>query len=366
MDGTALMNTETFIFFLIMCFVAVLGNAEAATFSPQQVSNVVKTSTGATAATKYAAMTAANQSIYAMRAVNVSKSSIANVVRTRAFTPWGIALTVALTAAGYALNDSDDSISTETAASQELGICEYGGQTGWTVTQCLDWSASHIGIPQSSLTFHSYAAPNKYRYGINGSAVVVVWVAPYYLGANDPRGGSSLADDDSLYEVASELPQSQWAELFEDPLSGHPNPDIQEFQDVADDLTDDYIAENDADPNTNPDVNPEQGDTGTETVSEEEPLDEDPCVINPNLLVCMEMDEVPDPTDIQTQEVDASYSIYSLASNSSCPADIPSVHGASWEFDGPCQYASGIKPIVLAVFSILALMIASGYRFSES
>jgi len=334
-------------------------------FQAEQVYSAAKTSTGATASVKYVAQTAANQSVYAMRAVEVSKASIANVVRTRSFTPWGAGLVVAITAAGYFLQSDD--IYSDSQPSTQSGFCSVTSASN-DFSSCFD---AFKAIYSGNQVHEYYWTGTRYNFQTAyNSSEALSNTGQYFTPSSgqeiaNPLGGQGVVSDDDLYQLASNFDYAEWQKLFMDPLSGQANRTIPEIQDAGTDIGNDYDAENDADPNTNPTVNPATGDTGTDTISGQEPQDQDLCIKNPKLLMCTELEEeVPDPTDIQTQDIPFSYTPYSLSSNASCPADINSPAGLI-SYQPACTFATGIKPMVLVIFSLIGLFILGGFKSND-
>lgn len=338
-------------------------NSHAATFAAQAVFKAVPTTTGAIVSTEYAAMKAANQAVYAVRAVEVGKASVAAVVRQRSFTPWGVALTVAIVAAGYILEDDeiikhemlDDDVA-EIGYSWQINGNIYratrneacrvmrNGLSGWTHE--VDGNTCHLRDTNQSL---------RATYPMYYAHVSAPSYQPYY-------SPDAAVTDDELYQVASNMSPSQFQKLFEDPLSGQVNPDIQEFKDEAADLTSDYADQVSANPGVDPTVIPAKDGKPAAVLSPEKPKTEDPCVTNPSLLMCSELDDVPDETEIQEQEAEMDFSPHNFSSNASCPAPISLPYGAEMSYEFPCMFASGIKPIVLVVASLGALLIVGGFK----
>jgi len=366
-----------FVGFFFACFFW-LSTSEAATFSAQKVMKAVPTSTGASVATQYAAK-AANQSVYAVRAVQVTKASVANIVRKRSFSPWGAILTVAITAAGFVLDDLTGDISTpdapvtdyvpgfywhstyySSAASPSLASEAFGegfsyqnGGREYTLLPIVFNSPTSITVSLTSLGSTFQTTYSRRDCSSVGTTT--------YCPAAAPSQSGSSATDSELFDIASNLPSHEFQRLFEDQLSGQPNSDVSEFQDVADDITQDYAYENDSDPLTIPSVDLPSGDTGTDTVSDEPPPSEDPCAKNAKLVSCLETGDLPNSSEIITQDVPYSYSSYSVLSNASCPADIPVGHGAAYSFGPVCTVASGVKPAVIAASFITGMFIIMGF-----
>ena len=325
----------------LMFLSALSNNAQAATFSPAQVMQHTNTATGATVATKFTAK-AANQAVYAMRAVQIPKATVANVMRTRSFSPWGIAITAAITAAGYYFDSLNEEIYTSQSPSYPdgLGTCVWNGNNNvgtTTASQCLNGEGVYA----------------------HNSSVIATWIQDGVQYDESPQ--PEPISDDQLFDVYKSMSPIQQQSIFENPYSSAPNPDIQEFTDAAQDVTNDYTAENDGDPATVPTVNPETGDTGTEEITEDEPQEKDLCQRYPNILACTELDDVPDASQIATQDIPFSYTPYSLSSNASCPADVDTPAGPI-SYGPSCQLASGIKPVVIAVFTLAGLLVLGGFK----
>lgn len=340
------------------------GLATSATFSPQSVMNVTRTTAGATASTKFAAMTASNQAVYAMRAVQIPKSAIVTASKIRMFSPWGIAMTVAMAAAGYVVDDLTQTIT------DGSGMVNHVGDG-----KCYSWiypiNTNTVTASECLALVQSYSSAVYYT-TLDGNFYYILYASgdarAYFEiknGSTPPQGDLPYVDsqpisDNAYYDWLQDSPY--YSQTFESPMSGQPNPDIQQFQDAADDVTADYTAENDGDPATVPTTDPETGDTGAEDITEEEPEDKDPCIKNPALLMCIEMDDVPDETDVIQQEFSTTYSPVSFSSNASCPSDMNGPHGVVYSFDFPCQLATGISPIIILMAILGGLYIISGSR----
>lgn len=94
---------------------------------------------------------------------------------------------------------------------------------------------------------------------------------------------------------------------------------------------------------------------------------QDPCTDNPERLSCAEFGEAEDPGELTTKTDGAPSSIspVSVASNNTCPASIALPKGMSLDFNGMCQVAEGIRPIVLAMAWLAAGLLLVG-AFRES
>lgn len=366
--------------FVLMFVTALLitTKVHAVTFSPQAVQSVAKVSAGAVANTTYAGMTAANQAVYAVRPVTIAKASVAAAVKSKAKTPWGLVIVAAVTAAGM-LIDSNGDIINQTTASSDGQVGSYyiaanfsrEGVGSTPIEAMQNWCIDIGGC--TTFTVH-----DENLFSLAGSGFNWNWATATAKNDDCPAGWSSYngvchfappveetyATDQELYDLAKTLNYPEWHKLFEDAY-GRPNiQDMPEFQPVADDITTDYAAANDADPLTEPTVDPATGDTGADT-STEPPKEEDPCIANPALLSCAELDDVPDPTDIQEMDVPYSYTPFSLNSNNSCPAPMSLPKGLTMSWQPACDFATGIKPIILLVFSLIGLYIISGTKATD-
>lgn len=364
-------------------------NASAAlAFQAQEVMSVVKTSTGATASVKYVAMNAANQSVYAMRAVEVGKASIANVVKTRSFTPWGVGFAVAITAAGYFLdsetgdvylpgNDLDSrpppvgyvylanpgyNANQSTYSSTPYGAARKYIEQFNFVEQCFNYTGSAPPPYYAQFDRRTSFTNGKCIGGESGIKVGITTEPANYVPDSPYTDDLTHVTNDQIYDVASNFDYAEWQKIFIDPLSGQANREIPEFQDAGTEISDDYAEQQALDPSKPPTILPSKDGKPAVTVGTEEPPPQDPCIKNPSLLMCAELDDVPDATEIQTQEIDVSYSPVSFSSNASCPADLQGPYGSKFSFDAPCQLATGINPFVILFSMLGAIFIISGSR----
>lgn len=237
---------------------------------------------GARAVIQYVARGfAANDPIYVKRAVNVGKTSVANVIKKRAFSPWGAAITIAITAAGYYLDSTTEEIYTNglgpgtapdingpgwtscslyctqnNSISDKENQCSNGGQVPvYTVTigQC--------GFPTSDWdtvnTYTNTAEPCPASPGTWDSTAQTC-------------GGAPIATEDDVENVVvPEIAPSAWPDLFTNPETGLPDvATVPELAEPIPDIMSDVIAETDADPATVADTDPLTGDTGSETFAD--------------------------------------------------------------------------------------------------
>jgi hypothetical protein len=88
----------------------------------------------------------------------------------------------------------------------------------------------------------------------------------------------------------------------------------------------------------------------------------DPCKDNPDRVACLsDSTEGTDSTDPQKSTIGASsISVIGFASSASCPSSIQLPKGSTLSFDWPCQLASGLRPILLALAWLSAGLIVMG------
>ncbi len=96
-----------------------------------------------------------------------------------------------------------------------------------------------------------------------------------------------------------------------------------------------------------------------------EPTDEkqDFCEKNPKAIGCAELGTPPAGEDMPRSEIPLSFTPVDIGGNASCPApNSVSAFGQTFalEYDSACTYASGIKPVVIAIGYLTALFIIFG------
>lgn len=90
---------------------------------------------------------------------------------------------------------------------------------------------------------------------------------------------------------------------------------------------------------------------------------EDTCKDHPDRLGCMSSGDIPEQPDLATkQEGLSSIIAVNVASNASCPADLPLPKGMTFSFEPFCNYASAFRPIILVLAWITAGFLVFGYR----
>lgn len=364
---------------LLMFIISGKAHANAVLAQPMQpiaVNRMVSSSSLVTASTRFAGVTAANQSVYAVRAVEIGKASVANAVRTRSLTPWGFAIVAGLTAADYIFNQQTQQweVNPEPLPTyMGIGTSCSRGPSNVTMQECIDSIRAAPVDPSvwGTWGYHSRSG-DTVRYCFKGTGTTCVnnnfWFVTNPPGSDPTTQWPTTfplnpysASDSQLYDFYRNLSPSQQADLLTDPLTGFPDAaTIPEFQQAADEITSNWNAEHDGNPDTTPVPNPTEQ-TSTEPFPEEA-QEQDICKANPAILACEEMGELPEPDNIVTQDLDINYSPVSMASSGGCPAPIHVGKGVYFEFDVTCDFASNLKPIVMAFSLILALYIMIGFK----
>lgn len=89
----------------------------------------------------------------------------------------------------------------------------------------------------------------------------------------------------------------------------------------------------------------------------------DPCVETPDRLGCAELGEVADPGELTTQPRGAeSITPVAVASIAGCPADVALPKGLVFSYSGACEFADGVRPVVLAMAWLIAGLIVFGFK----
>lgn len=95
--------------------------------------------------------------------------------------------------------------------------------------------------------------------------------------------------------------------------------------------------------------------------AETEPVDE--CADNPDRVGCSALGDAPAAESLGTQSVvPTSLTPVSLGGSYSCPADIPLPHGAAFSWQPACDFASGLRPVILALAWLAAATIVLGAK----
>lgn len=401
-----------YLFFSVYVYlVPSLGYGQALpSVQPNAILQSVKSLGGATVVARYAGTGfAANNPVYVKRTIAIGKASLGQIIKQRAFSPWGAAVVVALTAAGFVLDQSTGEVTT-------VGAGQFSGVTGachsFFVTVTLDYSSCITRANNSAAysgvnTFfvcpgHSTCGPAQLN--LPDGVIVIAdnlgqqthgqWYSNathrvnLASGVTQPEDYSSdiqvtnVPDTDIWEAVEPSYSDSQLPDLLTNPETGRPY-DISELTDPITDIESDLIAQYDGDGATQPDVDLSIGDTGVDTLTEgnEEELqnNEDLAEAEPlefpdfcvwASVVCdffdyVKEDEIPtDPVaynPIIETTVDPSAQTVSIGSAGVCPAPVtvPILFGNSIdvEYTWFCDLATAMSPLVLALSFFASAMI---------
>jgi hypothetical protein len=339
-------------------------------FQPTSINRMVSSSSVINASTRFAGVTAANQSVFAVKAVNIGKASIANAVRTRSLTPWGLGIITAMTAAGYFLDDGEWLSNDTPQGYSVMGNCRPSSGINFDSTfgECLAYAqnvADSRGVPLKTqdlwtdrFYFYSDISPSDGR-----SSQIAYFHHPANVNnqiSYDPNF-RPLVTNDQVFDVFTNLSPSTQQDILTDPLTGFPDAaTIPEFQQAADQISSNWNANNDGDPNTVPEPDPTEQ-TSEEPFPEEQP-EQDICKANPEILACQELGETPDETPIGEQELPFDYQPVSFSGNASCPASIQMGGGIQYDYDAACSFASGVKPAVITMALLTGVFVMGGFR----
>lgn len=214
-----------------------------------------------------------------VKTASISRSTIGGLLRARLFSPLGLGVTAAITAAGWAIDDLkqqvlmpapnqtspttgstyiDPRTGTEYPSCQELASAAYGctgGSGQYTFSRCeaIDSVSGNVycihptyGTEYQMGTYSigqtTTSCPSGYQYDTTLSICIL----------SDPAlAQPTPATDQDLSNIVDSLSPTQRLDLFYDPATGQPLP-IPEEQPIHDQLEQDWIAQNDTDPNTVP------------------------------------------------------------------------------------------------------------------
>lgn len=89
--------------------------------------------------------------------------------------------------------------------------------------------------------------------------------------------------------------------------------------------------------------------------------EDDPCKENPDRISCKNLGDAPSEGDISTQDKGPLNITPATTSAGSCPANVNMPKGLIFEWQPMCQFATGIKPVVLGIAWISAALIVFGF-----
>lgn len=384
-------STNKLIFFFLCIFSSsVFSSAQLSVdFKATSFQQLLKTNTGLLTSTKFSARNVAGRAVYGLRTVPIGKAIVGNVLKNRSFSPWGLAITAAITAAGYYLNQNTGEVGTPGNVgvnANEKGRCLINlgsgdiDQSNKTLTQCDTLFESHPQYGNWTGTYVVNVSDNI-CYPHTSGPFIGCWYPSNDFPNPIPDEFLStdfepISDDEVYDSVIPNFSESQISDALKDPQTGLPDEDLTPLVDSAADLTSDYDAVNDGDPNTNPSFDTEN-DTGDDTFTEDETqlpnediedqqqdqTQQDQCELTPDALGCQEFGDELTEVDIPTEELSFSFAPVSLASDTSCPA--PSVlnltYGSVSLSNQPlCDFFTGVNPVVISVCSLLAIYILTG------
>lgn len=91
----------------------------------------------------------------------------------------------------------------------------------------------------------------------------------------------------------------------------------------------------------------------------------DECELFPDRASCFKAGTPEEGSDLLTKAVGLdALSPVTVASNATCPADIPLSHGVTFSFQHFCMYAEGIRPVILALAWLAAGFFIFGFKDS--
>lgn len=220
----------------------------------------------------------ANASRY-VKTASISRATVGGLLRARLFSPLGLGVTAAITAAGWAIDELQQQVlmpapdttnpvqSTVYRVYTPIGEIDFNScdamatsadicrGSDLTFSGCNQTTASggvvmcysayynaDVGTDNYSIISTGQACPAGYQYDANTSICILT----------DPATAEPVpATDDDLSIIVDSFTPSQRLDLFYDSATGQPMP-IPEEQAIHDQLEQDWIAQNDTDPNTVP------------------------------------------------------------------------------------------------------------------
>ncbi len=332
------------------------------------------------------------------KAVTLGSASIGSIIKKRAFTPWGIALTTAVVAAGYYLDSQNQEILLDqgTAATYTIyGRCEWVGDAvspknlwpsphgswyTWTFTQCYDY----LSTAQAGNWDHVVTGVNNFLFRDEFNSNRGVW----YVHSTDQSTFTGVQSDylDTAPTTATDeqiadavqpyISDSTLESAFYDPYTDLVDETIPEVAQALADIQADQDLLNDADPTNDPldpdtELNYDEetvkalNDIAETLADIQENLDDDECLQNPDLISCQEVGQLPasEPT-VQEYSIPFDVTQYAFTSSAQCPADniktLSSGASITFSYQSYCDYAAMMNPIVIAAGLLGSILIVSG------
>ena len=329
----------------------------------------------------------ANDPIY-NAVVDIGKASLGSVVKKRAFSPWGAALTVAITAAGYVIDSNTGEITAPGSSAPDLsGYCIWGNPnvpTPTTFGDCFTQITSNytnypvvVGPSVYSSFFNGYVITFGYQspsgYIDQGS----LWVSPTDPGQLTTPGQPQTLDNPSIWDaVEPGLDSPAVRDLLHDPETGLPEP-LPEITSKGNEISDRIIRAHDIDPNNDPapDQVPQPRSTDEVAIRQRDENQPDYSFNSqdPTFDSTLEIpekvnlsDELSKPNRLQ-KITDFTDGIKIQATAGNCSINIPvsiGGHGGSGEINF-CQFSdaiSGLGVIILGLAYVTAGMIIIGIK----
>lgn len=319
----------------------------------------VQNSVSAIVRFKYAK--AANDVSYYRKVVQISKASAVNVIRRRAFSPWGAFATVAITAAGFLIDQDTGEIKKPATVTTAKG---YWTRTGPGNGCCFASSAEAIDDLWAQVNYqYCYTletwSPETIHLvwgcGASGGGLIQFHQDDNYADS-ELTTPESIATDDELYDAVKDtLSPGQWRDVFINPETGALEPEIQtDIEPTRQQLETDLNNQYDADPNNDPVTVPEE-ELDSEQDTNDEPDDYE-----------VQFDEPVSDDGLSTYDIPA-LSVPSQGSYS-CPAN-PTITTSKGTFDlniqPTCNGLISLRPVIIAVFFLISAYIVVGVKRSE-
>jgi hypothetical protein len=299
------------------------------------------------------------------RLVKFQKNAVARIIKSKAFSPWGLAVQAAIIGAGYLIDSQNNEIMTTGATPDPSVNGDCRTHSGSSVDDPVYQSWNNISY--SACAWNASRAPN-FLTEFEQSGVIY-----YYNHDTAAFGGSSpVADDDLIDDVLPKLTETQKKDLFR---NDEGEIDFPALDDISSDIKADHDAASDGDPATQPtgsgqfeptsDPDVFQKDIGVEVDVDVEAPPEPPvlCDKYPDSLACLDVGKPDQTPEVPVVEVPFNYQPFFLSSVESCPAPVAaSVMGfnINMTFQPMCDLAYGVRPIILAVGLFIAAGIVAG------